>query len=150
MTIREIIIEAVIAALNTGTPGGVPAAQRSRSFPLDESDSICVYPVRETPETINGSGGSVVRADLRLAVEVRAKGAPGTSADKQADAALSWIVKALVKNRFSDGSGGHYALDTERGEITWEYEHGEAPVVLAIQEFIVTYQHLAANPDART
>lgn len=143
---RAQIVAAIVAALNSGTPGGVPATEASRTFAGDEAalPSILLYPVRESPEEIHGSGGSVVRAKLLLHLEVRAKGSAGVTADTAADACLSWIGKTLPKNTF-----GGLALNTASGEINWSFEHGENPVVLAVQEIEVTFQHLAANPDQR-
>lgn len=146
-TVREQIITAAVAALNTGTPGGVPATERERVAAVEEQDgagAIALYPVRDVPEEVGGGGGPLMRCRLTLAVEVWAKGTALLRPSQAVDPMLVWIVKTLAGNRL-----GGLAHDIVEGETIFAYEAGDNPWCRATVELIVSYQHLVSDAEAR-
>ena len=144
-SVREQIVVAAIAALNAGTPGGVPAAERTRSTAVEEAGlpSIIVYPTRETSASAPAHG-PIVHRRLTLAVECRAKGDGTVRPDQAVDPLVVWVIKALAGSVL-----GGLAHVIEEGDITFAYEQGEAPLCLAVVEMVVEHQHLVTNPESR-
>lgn len=149
-TIRERIMVALVAKLNTGTPGGVPQAGRTRLHEYQESDlpAIAVFMGEDNPQRIGEPRGPAVRSKLTVIIECRAKGTAGTRPDTAADALTSWVVTALAKQRLSDG-GGVLCHDIVEGKTAFEYGSGEAPLCLATVEMVVDYQRVTDDPARR-
>jgi len=153
MTVREQVIAAVVTTWNTGTPGGVPQLERTRRAAIPQSPTLMsalVYPVRNVPEEIGRPSGPIVRAQLTVAIEMRAVGTDATRPDTVVDAIYEWAVKALVPQAFGVALGG-VAHDVVEGEGEYDYgKDGEYPTVLLKTEFTVSYQHLAHDPTVKT
>jgi hypothetical protein len=146
-TIREQLVVAAVLALNTSTPGGVPAAERTRRAGMPEGaveKYIGVGPSRDLPEEVGGGGGPLMRSSLTLAVEMWAPGSDADRPDKVVDPLYEWVVKTLGGNAL-----GGLALDIVEGESTFEYGGGEYPYVKLTTEMIVSYQHVVNDPTRR-
>lgn len=150
-SVRDQIVAAAIVALNTGTPVGVPQAERVRTAAIEPSElpSIIVYPSHDTNEAIGGDGGPLVRARFTMVVECRAAGTSSIRPDQAVDPLYVWVVKALVNNRLPDGAGGFLNHFMNEGDTTFSYEEGDAPYCLAATEMIAVYQHLVGDPESR-
>jgi hypothetical protein len=150
-TVRESIIQGLVTQLNTGTPAGVPAAQRTRlaALQVGELPSIIVFPLSEEPEIQGGNRGPLVRATLTTAIECRGKGSATLRPDQAVDPLLAWVVKALGGRRLSDGAGGHLTHPIKEGRTTWRYEFADDALCLATVELEVPYQHLVADAERR-
>ncbi len=146
-TIREQVIAAAVLALNTGTPVGVPTAERERGVAISETSSavISVYPLLETVEGVGRPSNPIVRCRLTLSVSCWARGTVSQRPSQAVDPLLAWVVKALGANRY-----GGLAHDTRRGDLSFKYDHGENPWCQATQEMVIDYQHLVADAEART
>lgn len=151
-TIRDRIVAAAITTLNTGTPVGVPQAERVRTadIGLEELPSIIVFPTLDVPEPVGSPGIPIVRSRLSLTVELRAAGTALVRPDQALDPLYSWVIRALVRRRLSDGAGGFLNHDTLEGQTTFAYEQGDKPLAFASVELVVSYQHLSNDPDNRT
>ncbi len=146
-TIARQVVEAIVTALNTGTPGGVPAAELERGTPVEDSvaGAIAVFPVHETVEEIGRPNTPIVRCRLQVAVEIWAKGTALLRPSQAADASIAWVISKLGGNTYSG-----IAHDTTQGDRSYAYEQTtEGPWVRVTQELVVSYQHLAANAEAR-
>jgi len=150
-SIRDKIIAAAITALNTARPGGIPAAERTRTAAIDPSElpSILVYPGLDQPEEVGGGLGPIVKSSFRILVEMRAAGTISIRADEAIDPLYVWTVKKLAGARLSDGAGGFLNHDIQEGETSFQFDQGEAPYGLAVTAFLVSYQHLVGDPEAR-
>lgn len=150
-SVRDKIVAAAVAALNTGTPVGVPAADRVRTAEVAPSElpSIVVFPVRDEPEEVGGGGGPIVLSRLTLVAECRAQGTASVRPDEALDPLATWVVKALANKQLPNGAGGVLNNDILEGSTSFSYESGETPMSLAAVEMIVVYQHLVADPESR-
>lgn len=145
-SVREQVLAAVMTALNTGRPMGVPAAERTRVLALEAASlpSIVLVPRRESVEAKGGRFGPLVERRLTIELEHRAAGGSGLAADQAADALLSWPVKALCGNTL-----GGLVNDVRETGTEWQYADGEEPFVLASQSFEVAYTTRVADADQR-
>lgn len=139
MTIREQIIQAVLSALNTGRPGGVPAAIRSRYHNLIVSalPAVTVFPESCVPVAIQQPRGPLVEWSLNLVVECVAAGDAGMSPDAAVDPLVAWVTKVLGANRF-----GGLAIRTDEGKTTFQMGfsgQGRTPLCRARVEIQVQY-----------
>ena len=148
-SIREQILDAVVAALSAGSP---PATvERSRSADLGPADlpSIIVYPIRDQPGDNSSATRPAVLSRLTFVVECRAAASASVRADEAVDPLYVWVVQKLGQQRLADGAGGWLNHDMVEGETAFAYDRGEAPYCLASIEFDATYQHLRRDPELR-
>ena len=145
-SVREQVLTAVMAALNTGRPSGVPAAERTRVIALEAGQlpSSVLVPRRESVEQRGGRFGPLVERRLTVEIEHRAFGGSGVAVDQAADALLSWPVKALCGNTL-----GGLAAEIRESGTEWQYAEGEKPFVLAVQSFEIAYTTRVADAEQR-
>lgn len=142
-SIREQIIEAALAALNTSTPGGVPAADRLRMEPyqIEDLPAIVIMALREEIEPLKDSRwGPLVNRVLTLRVACYAAGSP---ADGLIDPLLTWADQALDSNQF-----GGLANDTLPALIEWQYAAEDQQFAVALADYRITYQTKRADATA--
>lgn len=148
-TILEQIVAAMVTELNTGTPVGVPTAQRSRHKEIKPAEepggAISVYPLRNQPVEVGGRWGPLTAARATILIDCTAIGTALVRPDQAVDPLRAWVVKKLAGNTY-----GGLAHDTEESDTTFEYEHGDAPICRAGVEMIVSYQHLTADAEMRS
>lgn len=135
-TIRNQILEAQLSALNTGTPAGVPQADRELIDDLPQATLLAIS-IGEAKEVIERKGGprgpSVIR-NLVTAVDCWARGTTAVPAGKALDPLLEWVTKALGGNRL----GG--LIDTEEElEIQWDRERKESRLAHATVFVVARY-----------
>lgn len=111
-SIRDQILDAVITALNTGTPVGVPAATREeKHYEQAQLPAITIRPITEIVSPIHNRQGLVKERQLKFIAEIRAV---GTIPDKALDKHLVWVTKKL------DGfTSSLVNAIVEEGEIAW-------------------------------
>lgn len=111
-SLRDQILDAVITALNTGTPVGVPAATREeKHYEQSQLPAITIRPISETISSVHNRQGLVKDRQLKFIAEIRAV---GTIPDKALDKHLVWVTKKL------DGfTSSLVNTITEEGEIDW-------------------------------
>lgn len=142
-TIREQIIEAAVATVNTGAPSGVPQCTRTQMQPTESADlpAMTCFPIREEiNNTKTGRWGPLLVRTLYLRFVVYATGNP-------ADAALDPIVEWLSKQLGGSNIGG-LAEDCVEHELTWQYDEGNFAVAAVAMDFRVTYQTLRNDAGA--
>lgn len=145
-SVREQVIAAVMTALNTGRPGGVPATERTRMLALEASQlpSTVLVPRRESVQFKGGRWSPLVERTLTVELEHRALGSAGVTPDQAADAQLSWPVKALCGNTL-----GGLAMEIRETGTEWGYSDEGQPGVLASQSFEIAYTTRVADADQR-
>lgn len=153
-TIRDQIIQAVITALETDAPEGIPAPVRT---PLDSPSAaqlpaLTVYQLREivAPMRDKTTGaamrGPVVRRVLDLNIEVIGAW-PGAGADAELDPILAWITSSVVGAGTFDGLADNPA---DEAGTAFQYEQGQLSLVRAIVGFRFEYQTARDNAESHT
>lgn len=153
MTILLSIASAMKAALNTGRPAGVPEAKYWSGIAL-EPDDLPARTLAWTSEVAERAGSPtspLTRRSVRFSVQdlVAGTGAGGQTAQEFGEVLRAWTVSALAGNRYADGSGGFWALDTVEVETAWEFEQGEIPFCRSTHVFEVTFTTRGNNAELR-
>lgn len=141
-TVRDQIITAAIAVLNTSAPIGIPAADRLRmeSYEPSELPAMNVFPVREEVKSeAVGRWGPIVTRSMTMRVILHAAGSDTVSADKALDPLAAW-VSTLGGQQF-----GGLALDTEESSLEWLYDDEDLPYSSLAIDFRVDYKTLKAD-----
>jgi hypothetical protein len=144
-SIRDQIIAAAIMALNTGTPSGVPRADRARTEPYQPVDlpAITVFPHTDETTTLkNDRWGPIVD---RLCIVRVACYVAGDPPDALLDPMIVWAEKTLNSNPF-----GNLASDILPGRFEWQYANEDQKYSLVLADFHVWYQTLRTDPTATT
>lgn len=143
---RELILQAVVAALGASSkPTGV-AVHRYRTRPLerDALPALVVYPaVREgaVAETITRlDHDDALERALRVRVEIRAEGEPP---DEALDPLYVWVVKSLR----ADPTLGGLAQDLEEEAVSFDAAERDAVYAAAAVDFHVTYYTSEDDPE---
>jgi len=141
-TIREQIIEAVVATLNTGTPAGVPQCVRTQMAPTETAQlpALTCFPFREEIDPKpTGKWGPIIKRSLYLRFVAYATGQP---ADGAIDPILTWLA-TLGGQQF-----GGLALDTYEHELNWQYDEGNFQVAAVGLDFVIEYETLRGDATA--
>lgn len=138
---REQILAAMLTALNTNRPSGVPVATRTRLALYTEGalPAINVYPVKEQGGRIGGHAGPALRRKLAIHVDCIAN---GDLPDQQLDALIVWCTKTLDGNLL-----GGLVNSLEPGEILWQYDNAESEYATATIQFFVDYATKTGNEE---
>jgi hypothetical protein len=141
-TLRAQIVDAVVAALNTGRPAGIPEASRLRQsqFEASETPSISVYPANESIQQATRVPGPLVKRELQIVVEARVA---GDEPDALLDPSLSWIEQAVTR---LESALIHDA--PEAVSVQHEFAVGTVPHGVARVAFVVRFQTRRDNPEA--
>lgn len=131
---RERILQAVMAAVNTDRPAGVPELVRSRIVGISADEHPCqmLYPVKEDVERV----GSQARRTFTFRVECIASDLVGAGVplDALLNDMLAWLTQALAGSKL-----GGLAQDTQELGTEWQLEAGEVAVAQAVVDFAVRY-----------
>lgn len=103
MTIRDQIIEAIVAALNTSRPGGIPEAKRSPylQLKLDEENptDISVYwMVDDERAEPDMNKAPLQDHEFFVGIDTRAIGDTTAIPERELDPIAEWITKTLNGN----------------------------------------------------
>jgi hypothetical protein len=140
-SVRDQIIAATIAALNTSTPGGVPAAVRVRMEPYQPSDlpTLTVAPHTDEGSPLKSDRwGPILERLLIMRVSIYVSGA---APDALADPIIVWCEKTLNSNPL-----GALATDILPGRFEWQYANEDQAYALLLADFHVQYQTLRTDP----
>lgn len=154
MTILQQVANAVLAALNTGRPAGVPEAKLWTGIAIDPAD-LPTRTLAWTEEKTDRAGGVatsalvVRRVSFHVQDLVAGTGASGQPAQAIGEAYRAWTIKAIVANRYLDGSGVPLAIDTVEVGTLWEFEQGEEPYCRCTHSFDVTFTTRANDAELR-
>jgi len=143
-TIREQIIEAAVALVNTGAPAGVPLCVRTQMQPNEQAQlpAITCFPFREIITSTKPSGrwGPYIDRVMYLRFVCYNSGAP---ADQSLDDILAWLTQSLGGQQF-----GGLAADCVESEINWQFDEGNFQVAAAAIDFKIDYQTLRNDATA--
>jgi hypothetical protein len=137
-SIRKQIIDAVMARLNTSTPGGVPQTTRARQEPYDPSElpAITVKPQREQIDyEALGKRSYFRKREMTLRVSVHF-----TGDDSVADPMTVWITSQLDGQVFPS-----LIEDCKEENNEWEYAAEDQPYLVLHQDFRVVYHTLVGD-----
>ena len=140
-SIRNQVLDAVVALLNTGRPGEVPEFRRERPNPTQQlaAGNVCLAPIpgpQETSETVPNKRGPLTVRHLLVAVEVWNVGATSVCLDS----ALIWITGQLAGSRL--GGLVHW---TEERQTQWARAALDEDYWRATVVFDVEYQTARGN-----
>lgn len=138
-SVREQIIEAVLAALTTGAPVGVPQATRRRGEPYQASElpAIDVKPVREEVEYEQSGKRTYFRKRvLTLRVSVSTIGD-----DSVADPMTTWATQVL------DGQNVAPSLieDCIEALYEWDFSNEDQKYSVVHQDFRIHYHTVVGD-----
>lgn len=141
---RELILAAIVAALNAGRPADVPEADRDRIDPPSSlpAVSVGIAPIDRQQETVTRAGGRrgpIAVRDLVVGVTVWARGATTAALDPM----LVWNTGRLV-----DSTLGGLASGVEEAGIRWEVEGQDADYRKATHLFRVTFATKATDAES--
>ena len=141
-SIREQIMQAVIAELNVSVPTGIPQATRMRvtAYEPDELPAITVYPEREEVSNINGRWGQVVQRTMSIRVDCRAIGG---------DDALDPLIVHVVGMLAGTTLGG-LVQDIQERMTDWQFDEADALYGLASVGFEIRYTTSVVNLESKT
>jgi hypothetical protein len=143
-SIREQIVQSVLALVNTARPGDVPEIKRSYLYAMDlEAEKIVSLYQAVTRPIESGAGSDVViRHATVLRFKLGAKGTASTKPDEELDALCVWLVKTLVgKSQL----GLYHKL--KHGELLFDYEQGDHGYAIAWLDVIAEHQTRADDPE---
>jgi hypothetical protein len=138
-SIRDQILDAVVLALNTDAPIGIPVAIRRRVTQLAELPAIDVAPVKEQVERIGGRWGPLKQRSFYFKVRCWAR---DDAPEKAADAMVVWATKALSGNYL-----GGLVQSLEESSSEWQDEAAETIYGVAEVEFLAAYQTKTADQE---
>jgi len=138
-SVREQIIDAVLTALNTGTPVGVPQAERRRGQPYQATElpAISVKPVREEVEYEQSGKRTYFRKRvLTLRISVWTIGD-----DSVADPMTTWATQVL------DGQIIVPSLieDAIEALYEWDSSNEDQPYNVVHQDFRIHYHTVVGD-----
>lgn len=154
MTILQQIADAMLAALNTGRPAGVPEAKLWTGIAVEPAD-LPARTLAWTEERTERAGGvptsalAVRRVSFNVQDLAAGTGAGGQTAQQACEAFRAWSIRALVRNRYLDGDGLPLAIDTVESGTAWEFEQGEEPYARCTHTFEVSFTTRANDAELR-
>jgi hypothetical protein len=141
-TVRNQIVDAALALLNTDPPTGFPVADdhQLESYQPGQLPAVTVFEIRDEGEInkIGGRWGPFLDRNLTFRVEVRVAGDVGRAI---VDPFLAWIGTCLGGQQF-----GGLATDTFEALTEWQYAALDQPYTLVQQDFRVQYSVLKTDP----
>lgn len=154
MTILQQVADAILAALNTGRPAGVPEAKLWTGVALEPED-LPARTLAWTEEATARAGGVATsplvtrRVSFHVQDLVAGTGAGGQPAQAACEPLRAWSVKALSGQRYTGGDGKPLAIDTVETGTTWQLEQGEEPYTRCTHTFDVTFTTRANDAELR-
>jgi hypothetical protein len=146
-TVREQILDAVVAALNAAPPAGVPTTTRTQISVSEQIDlpSISVYPVREevnsSPEHL-GRFGPLIERTLYIRIMVIVAGdVPDSAADP---------IVGYVSGTLSGASLGGLVNDSVEHGSEWLYSEVNQRECGVLIDFRLDYQTSRTDPTSTT
>jgi hypothetical protein len=145
-SIRDRIVDAAIAAINTGAPAGMPKADDSRMEPYkpEELPSINVFELLEedSNEAHDGRWGPLLERVMTLRVEMRTAGDPPR---KALDAMYCWVAQQLGNQQF-----GRLCDQCIESRHEWQNAAADQPYTLLLTDFRISFSTLKGDPTAST
>lgn len=147
-SVRVEVLTRFLAALNTGTPNGVPAAEPFRTFAVDDDVVPCIS-ARWSNERVRepgGERGSLALKSLAIFVDFYAVPDAGARPDQAIDPMYLWAVQALE----ASGNLGGYVHAIVEGDSELEVLGADRVYVKSTTAFHVKYQARRSDAGART
>lgn len=141
-SVREEILKAILTALNLSIPTGIPTAIRERSLPLELSSlpAYSFYPLRESPEPVNGRLGRVSKRPLTVRFDIWGQ---GSIIDQVADPIYQYIIKILTGGNISSKIDAVIEKNSE-----WEYHQADNDVGVYHLDVEIYYHTLITSPSS--
>lgn len=144
MSVGEQLWAAILAALNTSRPAGVPEVKLLKAEnvqPAQLPDAVLV-PGPERARRIGGPGGPLTEISATFWIWWRAAGDGAVGPVSKVDAMRTWAVQKLERQQF-----GGLAVDCElAGVKDWEFAASEKFFGRCQQQFELTYTHRVGDP----
>lgn len=150
-SIRLRIRDAILLALNTSRPGGVPVANGRRYIPGEplRDAEMGVFLLGESAAPGGGRMGPLTARELRGVVQPRAIAFDSSHTEDAVDAALRWCTEILF-DAPKPTAFGELIHDIEELGTTYEVVQGDQLYVVATLQFLVRYQTQRADLTLRS
>ena len=137
-SVRQRIMTALIAALNTGRPTGVPAADLEHvdTYPKETASAISVFKAREPVVPVGGKFGPLVKRTLDINVECRSR------RPELLDPMVVWVTSVIDGNSF-----GGLAVSTSETDNVWQWRNDNDEMQMAVVTFQIEYQTRTGNQE---
>jgi hypothetical protein len=149
-TIREQIVERVVAAIAGGSPpvGLTVHRERTRPIELDDLPAVVVKDAKESkPRPIQSNyKAPFVEREISIVLEFRAKGSSGVSPDQAIDPLYAYAMVQI----FKDESFGGLANGVEEGETEWRAKEGDTLLAASTTHLSIKYRTSRIDPSSRT
>jgi hypothetical protein len=146
-SVRQQIVTAAIALLNTSRPSGVPQADETRleSYTPAELPAMTVFRIREEGESEKeGRWSYFVKRTFTLRIELRFA---SDTAPADMDSTYVWVGQQLGQQQFGpSANGGTLAEDCYETLLEWQYADADQPYTLLQIDFRVEYSTLKEDP----
>lgn len=145
MTVREAILEAMLSALNTGRPTGVPvvAEGRHRNVQPAQMPAMTLFPVDEQLSPIHSRRSPLVASQMVLVLELWGAGSVARTSSRAIEPMAAWVVRALAGQTL-----GGLATAVYKRRLRYQYgQSGKTPVCLGRLEVVVEYTSRANNDE---
>lgn len=142
-SVRDRLLDAMLAQLNTGRPAGVPAAddERQETYKPEELPAITVAWLREEDEPQRDSRWSYyLKRTMTFRVRIRVAADPPR---KAIDPLYVWVGQQLGGKQF-DGLGD----DCHEALAEMQYAAEDQPYAMLELDFRVYYETLKTDPTA--
>jgi hypothetical protein len=138
-TLRQDIRDAVIAALNTSAPAGVPAATKRRFTPGGSQDKelhLSVFFVEEPNRPIgNARQSGAVQRSLHIAVQATGSSTTPDMTDDLLEPVLAWCTSVLGSTNL-----GGLATNVEEVTTKWEQKQADRFYIAGTAIYKIEYQ----------
>jgi hypothetical protein len=144
-SVREQIVAAAVAQLNTSRPVGVPQADNSRLEPYQPSElpAMNIFRIREEGESEKeGRWSYFVKRTFTLRVELRFA---SDTAAVDMDPSYVWAGQTLATGYQQPAFGG-LAESCYETLLEWQYADSDQPYTLLQIDFRVEYSTLRNDP----
>ncbi|MBS0364906.1 MAG: hypothetical protein JSR67_03670 [Proteobacteria bacterium] len=140
-TVRNRIMDGILAALNAATPSGVPQTLDGRTEPFQAAElpSIVLFELREEDQPQKDSRWSpFLDRTFTVRLEVRVIGQPARTA---ADPILAWIGQVLGGSQI-----GGLAIQCHEVLTEWQRVTEDYPYTLVQTDYRISYVTLMTDP----
>lgn len=148
-SIREQIMVALVAALDTGGPSGLTVhRERTRAIEVDSLPAIMIYADDDVPKTLGQQvyAAPLTERQFSLALECRAQGSTSVSPDEALDPVLVFAAQTVLANE----QFGGLASGVEEGRTVWSSREGDAPIATAKLNFTIRYRTSRLDPTSKS
>lgn len=147
----ELIVAAMVTALNTGTPAGVPTTERELidALPDDMAGALALYPVDDQAADVVSKTSPIRLRTMKVVLDGWARATATAPASKVASTYRAWAVSVLERVDPATNPLGSAGLVNYIRELGTTMEWAESDLVFRFQmTFEIEYQQKTGDMTA--